>query len=192
MPTSIASPLGDSRPRTGLSFETYFAWDGASGPGMTLIGVGGMGVGLGDRVTPHLYLGVTADFESEITSTVESPAEGMRLRAGGEVRYIIGDHTAATMFARTSYVALRGGLESLGGQSGRYADITLGVDWWLGQFWMGGYISAGASVDPMTSYVAAAPGSSTRFTPDATAPSSSGPASVVAPVVTLGKKFGFY
>ena len=186
IPAMPISPLGESRPHTGLSFESYVPWDVTSGPGMTLYGVGGMGVGLGDRIAPHLYLGVSADFESVLATTISSPAEGTRLRAGGEVRYIFGDHTTATLFAHTRYVALRGGVESLGGASGHYADLTFGADYWLGQFWMGVYVSAGVSIEPMTSYV-------TPIAPDVTSapPASSGPASVVAPIVTLGMKFGF-
>jgi hypothetical protein len=185
------SPLGESRPEPGLSFEVYAPWDGASGPGMRLFGVGGLGVGLGDRLTPHLYIGGTADFESMIPTNISSPAEGTRLRAGGEVRYIFGDHTMTTLFPRTSYVALRGGVESLGGQTGHYADATFGVDWWLGQFWMGVYLSGGVSIEPMTSYVTPA-ASSARIAPDTTSsPAVPTTPSVVAPTVTIGMKFGF-
>jgi hypothetical protein len=59
-----ASPFGDSKLHAGSwPVEVYMPWDGTFADDNVWIGMVGVGVGLGNRITPDWYLGVTADYE---------------------------------------------------------------------------------------------------------------------------------
>jgi len=141
------------------SLDIRFPWDVTLLSGSTGIGVGGFGVGGGVRVTDHLYLGASADFEVVLVSgrsnmPPSGPGSLDRLRAGAEARYY-SDNLAPSVFGgHQSWVGLRGGLETVDGDatSGHFAELSLGRDTNLGPLLMGMYVSAGLSFERASAY----------------------------------------
>ena len=162
-PAATYAPAPDAPHAGAWSFELSVPVDVTLAPNQTLIGVGGLGLGLGKRVTDDWYLGVTGDIEGLVATNFEaSNAPSMRLRGGAEARYIFhqGSGTAsindgpAFAVPRYDWVGARAGVESLDGGTtrGAYAELSLGTDMWLGTTQIGMYLSAGASVEPTAAY----------------------------------------
>jgi hypothetical protein len=145
------------------SLELAVPIDVTFGSGPTLIGAGGLEVGLGKRLTDTWYLGATGDFEGMVdTDVFAQNAPSIRLRAGGEARYIFNTGTGSASVncgpsfpvPRTDWIAARVGAETLdGGTSyGTYGDLSIGSDFWLGHTQIGMYLQAGLSIDPTAAY----------------------------------------
>jgi hypothetical protein len=152
-------------PKAGsLSFELSLPFDVTFGNGPTLMGVGGLGVGLGKRVSDNWYLGGTADVEEEVNMSGggNGPDGFLRLRAGGEARYVFNHGTGEASVncgpefpvPRTDWVAFRAGAETLdeGTSYGTYGDVSIGTDFWLGSTQFSMYLQGGASIEPTATY----------------------------------------
>ncbi len=152
------SPFGDSKIEAGaMPIELYMPWDGEFIGGQALVGMGGLGVGLGARLTPNWYLGGTADAEA-VMSTNDSGGMSGRIRAGAEARYIFG-HGAGVGTVndgpefgvdRYTWIGMRAGVETLDEftSRGAYADVSLGTAFALGHTQIGMYASVGLAVEP--------------------------------------------
>jgi hypothetical protein len=127
------------------------------------MGVGGLGVGVGKRVSDNWYLGGTFDFEEEVNMTGENGPDGFfRMRAGGEARYVFNHGTGeasvncgpAFAVPRTDWIAFRTGAETLdeGTSYGTYGDVSIGTDFWLGSTQLSMYLQGGASIEPTATY----------------------------------------
>ncbi len=145
------------------SLELSLPFDVTFGNGPTLMGVGGLGVGVGKRVSDNWYLGGTFDFEEEVNMTGENGPDGFfRMRAGGEARYIFNRGTGeasvncgpAFAVPRTDWIAFRTGAETLdeGTSYGTYGDVSIGTDFWLGSTQFSMYLQGGASIEPTATY----------------------------------------
>ena len=135
-------------------------WDDTIAAGSDWIGMAGLGIGFGTRVTPSWYFGVTGDWELMMNAGDASDLD--RFRAGVEARYTFGQSTASasvncgppTPTPLYYWLAARAGGETLdmGTTHGEYADLSLGADIALGQTQIGMYVSAGLSVEPTSAY----------------------------------------
>ena len=177
-------------------FGMRFPWDVESLPDGVGVGVGGIGLDLGVRVADRLYLGASADWEAVIDSSGSDygPGEYNRIRAGGELRYYLhaprssgssGDLDDGAGVATQTWVGLRAGVERYRGDlaSGRFADLTIGDDFWFGPVGMALYLSAGAGDDPASAFGSQDP--STSATPDVLSGSGGpAPAQPAAPTTT--------
>lgn len=145
------------------SLDLTLPIDVTFGSSSTTVGMGGVGVGLGERLSDRWYLGATGEVEALMgTDFNASNTPSMRLRAGGELRYIFAEGTGSASVncgpsfpvPITGWVGVRAGGESLDGGSsfGSYGDVSIGADWWLGQFQIGMYVQAGLSVEPAGAY----------------------------------------
>jgi hypothetical protein len=162
------SPAPVDGPHAGsLSLELSLPFDVTFGGGPTLMGVGGLGIGLGSRVSDNWYLGGTFDFEEEVNMTGENGPDGFfRMRAGAEARYVFDHGTGeasvncgpAFPIPRTDWVAFRTGAETLdeGTSYGTYGDVSIGTDFWLGTTQLSMYLQGGASIEPTATYQAGA------------------------------------
>jgi hypothetical protein len=164
--TEVASTAApdDGGPHAGnWSFEVNLPVDAMFAPNQTLIGVGGVELGLGQRLTDRWYLGVTGGVEGLVGTNFEATnTPSMRLRGGVEARYIFhqGSGTASVNdgpafgVPRYDWIGANAGLESLDGGTthGEYAELSLGSDMWLGRAQVGMYLKAGVSVEPTGAY----------------------------------------
>ncbi len=182
-----AAPVADPGPHpTGLQVGLRFPWDVTITPNVVGIGMMGLGLDLGERVTDRLYLGVATEDEM-IMNISSATASGLdnRFRAGVEARYIF--HTGTSMVGggssgdcccysepvevpRYDWVGLRFGEESLGdfATRGTFADVSIGTDAQMGSGQLGAYVSAGISSEPASAYAATTPADLARtvVTPD--------------------------
>ncbi|HEX4418454.1 MAG TPA: hypothetical protein VH165_11170 [Kofleriaceae bacterium] len=156
------APDASDAPHAGAwSFEMTIPID-ATFASSTVIGVGGLGLGLGKRLTDAWYLGGTAELEGLVATGDLDGAPLLRLRGGAEARYIFhqGTGTAsvndgpAFEVPRYDWIGARAGLESLDGGTtrGGYADLSLGTDMWIGSTQLGIYLSAGIAIEPLHAY----------------------------------------
>ena len=162
--TDVPSADSAPGPHAGAwSLELAIPIDVTFGSGPTLIGVGGLELGVGKRLTDNWYLGATGDFEGLVdTDVFAASSPSIRLRAGGEARYIFNTGTGSASvndgpeFAvpRTDWIAARVGAETLdeGSSYGTYGDVSIGTDFWLGHTQIGMYVEAGLSVEPTAAY----------------------------------------
>jgi hypothetical protein len=195
-----AQAAPDGGPHAGAwSLELAIPIDVTFGDGPTLVGAGGLELGVGKRLTDHWYLGATGDFEGLVdTDIFADNAPSIRLRAGGEARYIFNTGTGSASVdcgpsfpvPRTDWIAARAGAETLdGGTSfGTYGDVSIGSDFWLGGAQLGMYLQAGLSVEPTAAY--GTPSSSdTTGTAAIAQPASA--ATTTAKYIGLGWRFAF-
>jgi hypothetical protein len=161
--TDAAAPAADGPHAGSWSLELSLPFDVTFGNGPTLMGVGGLGIGLGKRVSDNWSLGGTFDFEEEVNMTGENGPDGFfRMRAGGEARYIFNRGTGeasvncgpAFPVPRTDWIAFRTGAETLdeGTSFGTYGDVSIGTDFWLGSTQLSMYLQGGASIEPTATY----------------------------------------
>lgn len=113
-----------------------------------LIGLGGLGLDVGEQVSPTTYLGVTAEYEAVLDAGAEDPAVTPdllhRLRAGAEARFALADGDieltsggcacgcppTSTPTHRRLWFGGAAGVETIdrGRTVGRFATITLAID----------------------------------------------------------------
>jgi hypothetical protein len=187
-----------------LSLELTLPFDITFGNGPTLMGVGGLGIGLGTRVSDNWYLGGTFDFEEEVNMTGENGPDGFfRMRAGGEARYVFNHGTGEASVncgpdfpvPRTDWIAFRTGAETLdeGTSYGTYGDVSIGTDFWLGSTQLSMYLQAGASIEPTATYQGGTPTTtSDDAAPRQTQPQTQAPSgNTTAGYVGMGFRFAF-
>ena len=206
----VASPSTDAPAQTtatdgpkagSLSFELSLPFDVTFGNGPTLMGVGGLGVGLGKRVSDNWYLGGTADLEQEVNMSGDGPDGFLRIRAGGEARYVFNHGTGEASVncgpefpvPRTDWVAFRAGAETLdeGTSYGTYGDVSIGTDFWLGSTQFSMYLQGGASIEPTATYqggTSTTSDDSSRSTQPQTSPASG---NTTAGYFGMGFRFAF-
>jgi hypothetical protein len=200
---SAASPFGDSKLHAGSwPVEVYMPWDGTFAEDRVWIGMVGVGVGLGNRITPDWYLGVTADYEMLMgaeggnwDAPINVP-DLNRLRGGVESRYIfnqgsgVGTVNDGPEFGvpRYDWIGARAGFETLDGGTthGEYGELSIGSAFAMGRMQLGMYLAAGLSVEPVQAYGLTPPASTgtTGIPMTITAPDSS--PSAIGTYVTLG------
>jgi hypothetical protein len=124
-----------------------YPWDVDSGSDGVVVGLGGLGLSIGARVTDRVYAGAAAESESmsRVTSAAGEPADFERLRVGGELRWYVADGVAPV--PRHDWIGLRYGAESLdrGVTFGRFADATLGTELAFGDVGVTVSLSIGVS-----------------------------------------------
>jgi hypothetical protein len=199
--TQVTSTDDAAGPHAGAwSLELAVPIDVTFGSGPTLIGAGGLEVGLGKRLTDNWYLGATGDFEGLVdTDVFAQNAPSIRLRAGGEARYIFNTGTGSASVncgpsfpvPRTDWIAARVGGETLdGGTSyGTYGDLSVGTDFWLGHTQIGMYVQAGLSIEPTAAY--GTPSSDTTGTAALAQPQAQPGSTTTAKYIGLGWRFAF-
>ena len=155
---------GDAQVALRFPFDVY-----ANGRGVQ-IGMIGIGGDLGGRVSDALYLGVTGDYQLVIDGRTGDDPRGMhgpdvrhRLRAGVEGRWYFAEGLATvtsggcdcgcapveSTVMRRAWLGVRGGVETFDRATiGRFADVTLGMDYQLTTNQLGMYVSAGVSREP--------------------------------------------
>jgi hypothetical protein len=197
------SPFGDSELHAGSwPVELYMPWEGTFAADNVWIGMVGVGVGLGNRITPNWYLGVTADYE--LLAGIEGGDDGTvpdlnRLRGGVETRYIINRGTSvasvncgpAFHLPRYDWIGARAGVETLDGGTthGEYGELSIGSAFALGRTQLGMYLAAGLSVEPIQAYGLTSPPSDTTaktVTPPDNSPSAIGKYVTLGMLVSLG------
>jgi hypothetical protein len=190
----------DSGPHAGrVGVEVSLPNDFTLAPGGTLIGAGGVGVGLTYRAAEGLLLGVTADVEAMVATTFATDdSPGTRWRAGVESRYYFGarPRLRQTPLAVIPWFGVRSGYETLDGGAthGYYGDLSLGGDMWIGQQQVGVYVSAGLSVEPLAVYGSTAPtspASPSRILRTSTHEPASDLPTTSAPYVVIGWRYAF-
>ena len=148
-----ASAIVIAPPRAGSwQLGLRYTWDVQSVPDGAVMGVGGIGLAGGVRVTDRIYLGAVAESESISRMTGGGAPSYDTLRAGGELRYYL--HDGAASVARHDWIGLRYGVETYdwGATIGRFADVTLGTDVDLGAVGLGLYLTAGLSRQPSSAF----------------------------------------
>jgi hypothetical protein len=194
------SPFGDSTLHAGSwPVELYMPWDGTFAADNVWVGMVGVGVGLGNRITPDWYLGVTADYE--LLAGVEAGNGDVidvpdlsRFRGGLETRYVFNHGTSvATVndgpdfrLPRYDWIGARAGFETLDGGTthGEYGELSIGSSFALGRTQLGLYLAAGLSVEPDRAYGLAPAADTTGIAKTVTPPDSS--PSAIGKYVTLG------
>jgi hypothetical protein len=187
--------------RSVLGFDVTIPWDTTVVHGAHALGLAGLGVAVGARVTPRWYVGGTADGELLMVfapTTATNPA-GLatigRERLGAELRYTFEDAASPVLasFGHRKWVGLRGGIETVDNATtyGRFADITLGRDSQLGGLALGIYVSLGVSFEAAGAYTGAT-SSAGSASPQVPAIASSPAAALEAsPYLTIGMRMGF-
>ena len=207
----IALPGG---PQAGnWSFGVSFPVDLTLAPDDTPFGFG-LGLGVGNRLSERLYLGATVDFERLLSASTNLDVPDFRVRAGGEVRYIIDQdvnvaavrHMGLFSIPTTKWIGGRAGVEGLSPGSaitstGSYAELTFGADYWSDSTQYGLFLSAGFTREPGSIYGTPAPDPFTHFPvfghPGAAAPPASPPmtansaSTVTAAYLAFGWRLGF-
>jgi hypothetical protein len=112
------------------------------------MGLAGLGLDVGERVSSDVYVGAQADYELVLDVGAKDPSVTPsalhRLRAGGELRYYVADGLAevtsggcdcgcpptTAIVQRRVWLGVAGGLETIdqGATSGRYGTATIGFD----------------------------------------------------------------
>jgi opacity protein-like surface antigen len=202
VPASTAA-ADDSGPHAGSwSFEVNLPVDATFAPNQTLIGVGGVELGLGQRLTDRWYLGVTGGIEGLVGTNFEATnTPSMRLRGGVEARYTFhqGSGTVSVNdgpefgVPRYDWIGANAGLESLDGGTthGEYAELTLGSDVWLGRTQVGMYLKAGVSIEPNGAYGSVPMTNDDGATEAVEAPPAQDVSSTTATYVALGWRLAF-
>jgi hypothetical protein len=134
-----------------------YPWAVQSVPDGVVVGLGGLGLAIGARVTDRCYVGAAAESESisRVTGAAGDPADYQTLRAGGEARVYFHDGAASWGPApRHDWIGARYGVETFdrGATMGRFADATLGTDVPLGAVGVTVSISAGFSRQPRAAF----------------------------------------
>jgi hypothetical protein len=184
--------------RSVLGFDITIPWDTTVVHGAHAIGLAGLGVAVGARITPRWYVGGTADGEMLMVfapSSASNPA-GLdtigRERLGGEIRYTFEDAASPVLpsFGHRKWIGLRGGIETVDSATtfGRFADVTLGRDSQLAGVALGIYVSLGVSFEAAGAYTA----TTTSMPPATPAVASNASAPLEAsPYLALGMRLGF-
>ncbi|HEY1817243.1 MAG TPA: hypothetical protein VGG74_33080 [Kofleriaceae bacterium] len=199
-----ADSASDAGPHAGSwSLELDMPIDATFASGSALMGVGGVEVGIGKRLSDHWYVGGTGGVEMLVGMSDYNNAPGKRLRAGGEARYIFGTGTGSASVncgpsfpvPITGWLQARAGAETLNGGSsfGTYGDLAIGMNWWLGHMQVGMYLQAGMSIEPTSAYgtPAATDDDGTTGTAAIAEPPSSTGGNTTATYVGLGWRIAF-
>jgi hypothetical protein len=138
-----------------LQLGIRYTWDVQSLPDGVVMGVGGIGLTGGFRVTDRIYLGAVGESESITRTTGDGAPDYVTLRVGGEARYYLHDGVASSTpdeaswgpVSRHDWIGVRYGMETYdwGATFGSFADATLGTDIELGTVGLGFYLTAGLS-----------------------------------------------
>jgi hypothetical protein len=201
-----ASPFGDSELHAGSwPVELYMPWEGTFAADNVWIGMVGVGVGVGNRITPNWYLGVTADYE--LLAGIEGgDADGPavpdlnRFRGGLETRYVFNHGSSvgtvncgpAFHLPRYDWIGARAGVETLDGGTthGEYGELSIGSAFALGRTQLGMYLAAGLSAEPVQAYGVApaseVTGAAKTVTPPDNSPSAIGMYFTLGMLVSLG------
>lgn len=167
---SVAS--ADTLKPTGLQLGMRFPWE-LTLQDHTGIGVLGLGLDLGERVTDRLYLGVSADYMFRIQLTTDDDPLISRFRGGVEARYVFHEGTATmgggggdcccnpytegTEVPRYDWIGARFGATTVDGfgSYGRFGELELGTDMQGGNVQLGGYLAVGYESDAIAPTTAA-------------------------------------
>ncbi|HUJ60422.1 MAG TPA: hypothetical protein VLX92_18100 [Kofleriaceae bacterium] len=126
------------------------------------LGLSDFQIGLGYRLTDRWYVGATSELALLHNMGVDNDSAGTTsLRLGGEARYIFHQGTAilgsrcgpSTTVPRSDYIGVRGGVQSVSGTHGGFAEFEIGGDAWLSAHTqLGLYLGLGVNLEPANAY----------------------------------------
>ncbi len=148
-------------PAPGASFDVRIGIPAAFSDTGIVVGLANFQLGVGQRVSGRWYVGGTAEWVLGMNVSATSVSSSLRL--GGEARYIFHQGTAEVSTSgedgpyyptpRYDWFGLRGGVQTVSGARGGFAELAIGFDANVTEtVRFGAYLAAGLNIEPPGAY----------------------------------------